>query len=84
MNQAQIDKIVRTAQKNEITEHIIYQKLSQVTKDSHNREILLRISDDEKRHYNQWKDYTRRTEKPNWIKVWTYYLVSRAFGLTLA
>jgi VIT1/CCC1 family predicted Fe2+/Mn2+ transporter len=82
MNHTQVDKIVRAAQKSEITEHIIYQKLSQVTKEGHNRKILLRISGDEKRHYNLWKDYTQRTEKPDWIKVWMYYLVSRVFGLT--
>lgn len=77
-----ISKSLAAAQKNEITEHIIYQKLSQSTKDAHNKEILLRISRDELRHYNLWKEYTNREEKPKWIMVWLYYLVSRIFGLT--
>jgi len=82
MRRAQIDKKVKAAQKGEITEHIIYQKLAQSTKDAHNKEVLLQISRDEMRHYNLWKDYTKREEKPNWIMVWMYYLVSRIFGLT--
>jgi VIT1/CCC1 family predicted Fe2+/Mn2+ transporter len=82
MLEKEISKRVAAAQKSEITEHIIYQKLSQSTEDAHNKEILLKISRDEMRHYNLWKDYTKRAEKPNWIMVWVYYLVSRIFGLT--
>ena len=78
----EVTERVATAQKSEITEHFIYQKLSQVTKDAHNRDVLLRISRDEMRHYNLWKDYTKRAEKPNWTMVWLYYLVCRIFGLT--
>ena len=78
----EVTKRAIVAQKSEITEHVIYKKLSQSTKDAHNREVLLRISRDELRHYNLWKDYTKREEKPNWIMVWIYYLVSRIFGLT--
>jgi VIT1/CCC1 family predicted Fe2+/Mn2+ transporter len=70
------------SQKGEITEHIIYKKLAQVTKDSHNRELLLSISNDELRHYNFWKQFTGKEVKPDWIKVWFYYLVSRILGLT--
>ena len=82
MNSMQTNEKVRAAQKNEITEHFIYQKLSQTTKDAHNRDILLQISSDEMRHYNLWKDYTKQAEQPNWIRVWVYCLVSKIFGLT--
>jgi len=82
MNSTRVEKTVRAMQKGEITEHYIYQKLSQATKDAHNRDILQRISGDEMRHYNLWQDYTRRAEKPDWVRVWVYYLVSRVFGLT--
>ncbi|MBN1375029.1 MAG: VIT1/CCC1 transporter family protein [Dehalococcoidia bacterium] len=82
MNSMQIDKKVRAAQKSEITEHFIYQKLSQSTKDANNKEILLSISLDEMKHYRLWQDYTKQAEKPNWIRVWVYYLISRIFGLT--
>jgi VIT1/CCC1 family predicted Fe2+/Mn2+ transporter len=78
----EISKNLLAAQKNEITEHIIYKKLSEATKDSHNKEILLSISQDELRHYNFWKQFTSCEVKPNWIMVWAFYLISRIFGLS--
>jgi VIT1/CCC1 family predicted Fe2+/Mn2+ transporter len=74
--------IILTSQKNEITEHIIYSKLSQAVKDKQNKEILKQISDDEKRHYHFWKKYTNKDVKPNKLKIWWYYLISRIFGIT--
>jgi VIT1/CCC1 family predicted Fe2+/Mn2+ transporter len=74
--------IIITSQKNEITEHIIYSKLSQSVKDKQNKEILKQISDDEKRHYGFWKKYTNKDLKPNKLKIWWYYLISRIFGIT--
>jgi VIT1/CCC1 family predicted Fe2+/Mn2+ transporter len=78
----EVSKTIAAVQKSEITEHFIYQKLSQTTKDAHNRDVLMQISRDEIRHYNFWTDYTKRAENPNWIKVWAYYFVSQIFGLT--
>ena len=75
-------KKVKAAQKREITEHLIYQKLARTVKNTHNREILLRISDDELKHYNLLKDYSKQKVKPNRIQLWLYYLLSRIFGLT--
>ena len=74
--------IILTAQRNEITEHFIYEKLSQSTKDPHNRNILERISSDELNHYNFWKKYTQENVKPDKLKIWKYFLISRIFGLT--
>jgi len=74
--------IILTAQRNEITEHFIYEKLSQSTKDPHNRNILERISSDELNHYNFWKKYTQEDVKPDKLKIWKYFLISRIFGLT--
>jgi VIT1/CCC1 family predicted Fe2+/Mn2+ transporter len=82
----ELDKETRdtilTSQKNEITEHIIYSKLSQAVKDKQNKEILKQISDDEKRHYDFWKKYTNKDVKPDKLKIWWYYLISRIFGIT--
>jgi VIT1/CCC1 family predicted Fe2+/Mn2+ transporter len=75
-------KKVLISQKAEITEHYIYKKLALATKDSHNREILLHISKDELRHYDFWKRLTGKDIKPNRLKIWFYYMVSRVFGLT--
>jgi len=82
MENIQTDKKVRTAQKREITEQLIYKKLSRIVKNPHNRDILLKISKDELKHYNLLKDYTKQKVKPNRTQVWLYYLLSRIFGLT--
>jgi VIT1/CCC1 family predicted Fe2+/Mn2+ transporter len=71
-----------SSQRNELTEHYIYKKLALATKDRNNREILLHISKDELRHYDFWKGLTGKDIKPNRVKIWFYYLVSRIFGLT--
>jgi len=78
----EIKKKVLTAQKNEITEHFIYEKLAEVMKDSHNRKILKQISSDELNHYNFWKNYTREDVKPSKLRIWKYFFISRIFGIT--
>lgn len=69
-------------QRNEITEHLIYSKLSQSTKDSHNKKILKDISNDELKHYELWKELTQQDVKPNMFNLWKYYLISKIFGIT--
>ena len=70
------------AQKNEITEYYIYQKLASVIKDESNKKVLGKIAEDELRHYNIWKKYTHVEVKPNKYMIWKYYIISRLFGLT--
>jgi len=75
-------KTILIAQRNEITEHFIYGKLSRSTKDPRNRNILEHISSDELKHYNFWKKYTDENVKPDRLGVWKYFLISRIFGIT--
>ncbi|KYK37862.1 MAG: VIT1/CCC1 transporter family protein [Theionarchaea archaeon] len=75
-------KVILTAQKNEITEHFIYQKLSRSIKNPHNKKVLNKISQDELRHYNFWKEYTAQKMNPGKLKMWKYYLISKIFGIT--
>ncbi|MBC7131430.1 rubrerythrin family protein, partial [Candidatus Bathyarchaeota archaeon] len=75
-------KALLEAQRNEITEHIIYARLANSIKNTHNREILKRISEDELRHYNFWRKYTEKDVKPSRLSVWKYLLISRVLGLT--
>lgn len=82
MSDHEIKKELLTAQRNEITEHVIYEKLSQSVKDPHNSDILERISRDELRHYNFWKEHTHEDVKPNTLKIWWYVLLSRILGIT--
>ncbi len=69
-------------QKNEITEHHIYKNLSGKVSGIKSRRILSQIADDEMRHYNVWKNYTRRDVAPDRFKVWFYTMASMLFGFT--
>lgn len=69
-------------QRNEITEHQIYTRLANSVKVAQNRQILRGIAQDELGHYHLWKKYTQQDVKPDRVKVWFYYLVSRIFGYT--
>jgi VIT1/CCC1 family predicted Fe2+/Mn2+ transporter len=69
-------------QKNEITEHHIYNKLAGRMKDEENRRILEKISGDELRHYNSWRNHTGQDVEPDKWRIWKYYWISRIFGFT--
>jgi VIT1/CCC1 family predicted Fe2+/Mn2+ transporter len=69
-------------QKNEITEHLIYARLSRSVRDGHNKRVLEHISNDELRHYRFWKKYTNEEVKPSRLMLWKYYLISRILGIT--
>jgi VIT1/CCC1 family predicted Fe2+/Mn2+ transporter len=77
----QKEKILE-AQRNEITEHIIYQRLASIIKDEGNRKVLEQISQDELKHYEFLANLTQEQVKPDKIKVFFYILISRLFGLT--
>lgn len=76
------EKKIITAQKTEITEHFIYERLSQSIKGERNREILRSISEDELKHHDLCNYYTCIEVKPSRFKIWLYYVISRIFGIT--
>jgi len=53
------------AQRNELTEHIIYEKLAQSTKDAHNKDVLRSIARDELKHHDFWRQYTDSDVQPD-------------------
>ena len=67
---------------NEITEYHIYNKIALCTKDEHNKEVLLRIANEELNHYLLWQTYTDATPEPNKWKIFWYPLLARIFGFT--
>jgi VIT1/CCC1 family predicted Fe2+/Mn2+ transporter len=77
-----IKKKIIASQRNEITEHLIYQKLAKSTKDFHNKKILEQFSKDELKHYNMWKKHTEKDVDPYRLKIWKYFLISKIFGIT--
>jgi VIT1/CCC1 family predicted Fe2+/Mn2+ transporter len=70
------------AQKNEITEHIIYKKLAGFMKDKKRTEILERIAQDEKAHYDFWKTLTNEDVAPDRGKIAFFVFICRVLGLT--
>lgn len=73
-----------TFQENEITEYHIYQRLAKRISSAENRSILLKIAEDEHRHYEIWRQYTGEDVKPDTLKIIWYDGISRLFGFTFS
>ena len=71
-------------QQAEITEYHIYTKIAAAQKNTHNREVLTRIAQDELGHYEIWKQYTHQDVPPGIARIWFYYLIAWVFGITFA
>lgn len=68
-------------QRNEITEHFVYRKLSHLVKNQSHKNILLKISEEELSHYNILKSITTKDVKANKLKIFFYVSISKFFGL---
>ena len=77
-------EIITKMQKSEITESVIYRKIAKFAKGEENKKTLLRLSEEERNHYNIWKKYTGLEIKPNKFKIFKYTLLARIFGFTFA
>ncbi len=73
---------ILSLQRNELTEHYIYKRLAAGVTGVKNRRVLSQIADDELRHYNVWKLYSRKDVEPNSLKIWFFTMICRLFGLT--
>lgn len=78
----EIIKQLTVAQREEITEHHIYSRLAEQTRDPENRKVLKQIAADELKHYKLWEAYTQTEAAPNQWEVSKYYWISKIFGLT--
>lgn len=74
------EKIINS-QRAEITEHYIYKELAKFVKDEHDNKILLKISDEELKHYQFFRSLTSEEIRPDRLKIFFYVWVSRIFGL---
>lgn len=73
---------LKVFQKNEITEYHIYSRLSKVIKDKNNAAVLERIANEEKGHYEVWKNYTNTEIAPNFFKIKWFYYLAKTLGIT--
>jgi VIT1/CCC1 family predicted Fe2+/Mn2+ transporter len=69
-------------QRNEITEHHIYTRLTETVREPENARILAEIAADELRHYGAWKAHTGQDVSPRRFTIWKYDWISRIFGFT--
>jgi len=79
-----VSAAIAAAQRQEMTEHLVYSRLAERIADPHNKEVLARIAGEELRHYQAFRQHTRRDIDPDRIKVWTFLLLARIFGITFA
>ena len=77
-------KIIRRMQQNELTESVIYEKIAKFAKGEENKKTLLRLSREEKAHYEIWSKYTGIKMKPQAFKVFKFTLIARILGFTFA
>ncbi|MFA5513437.1 MAG: VIT1/CCC1 transporter family protein [Sphaerochaetaceae bacterium] len=77
-------KIILGMQVNELTESIVYKKIADLVKDEHNKSVLIKIADEEYRHYKIWKKYTKTETKPKKLKILWYTFLARVLGFTFA
>jgi VIT1/CCC1 family predicted Fe2+/Mn2+ transporter len=80
----QLRQFILTAQKNEITEYYIYQKLARSAQNPENQKVLEKIATEELTHYHFWEEYTQKSVSPNKLNIWFFYLLARIFGLTFS
>ena len=69
-------------QRDEATSCEVYRRLAEAEKDPANREVLLRISADEKQHYALLRNRTGRDVAPYRKRVWFYTGLVHLLGLT--
>jgi VIT1/CCC1 family predicted Fe2+/Mn2+ transporter len=81
---ARIAQEIAKAQRNEFTEHLIYERLARSEKDPENKAVLERISNEELEHSVFWKQFTEKDMEPSKPKIWKYTLTSKIFGITFA
>jgi VIT1/CCC1 family predicted Fe2+/Mn2+ transporter len=75
---------ILVAQKNEITEYIIYKELASKVRLSEQKEILEKISQEELKHYTFFKGITGQEVTPDKVKIFIYIFIARVFGLNFS
>jgi len=82
INDPVLRKQILSAQRAEITEHLIYTHIAEVTRDEHNKAVLREIAAEELVHYNLWKGYTHEDIPPQQFRIWYYCAMARILGIT--
>jgi len=73
--------LVLKIQKGELTEHIIYKKLSGIVKNKEHSDLLEKISREELEHYKVFKSITGEESSPDKFRIFLYVFIARLLGL---
>jgi len=71
-------------QRDELTEYYVYTQLAKRIKGAENKELLLKIAEDELRHHNFYREITKKQVCPRKLRIFMYYWIARIFGLTFS
>lgn len=74
--------VLRRQLSNELTEALVYAGLARLQPAGHNRDLLLRIAEDERRHAVQLSAMLGEEARPSRLRAARGVLVARLFGLT--
>ena len=78
-----IQKALRQ-QQNEINDYALYSALARREKKAHNKSVYESIAEEEKTHYEFWKDITGRSLKPNRFLIGWYIFLASLLGTSFA
>ena len=77
-------RLILKMQQNELTESVIYAEIARFAKGEENQQTLLRLSAEERAHYEIWKTYSKVEMKPQKVKILKYKWLARILGFTFA
>lgn len=77
-------EVLKNLQSGEMSERLVYIGIAKFIKNEHNRETLLKIADEELKHYEIWKRYTGVDVKVSKFLVMYYTFIAKLFGYTFA
>lgn len=83
MNEQHLQKVLEF-QKDEITGHLLYDRLADRLKDAGNAKILREMAAAENSHYIFWKKISQKDVAPDHLKIFFYTLIFRLLGLTFS
>ena len=74
--------LIKQFQKDEATASKLYAIMAKNIKDEKNKEIMLKMSQEEYAHSLIWKQYTKQNAKPNPFKIFFYRIINYLLGYT--
>ena len=75
-------KLVKKAQIDEEQGSILYEFMAKKEKNEENKKILIRMSKDEKKHAEVWKNITKKDLKPSKFAIFKFKFLTIVMGIT--